>query len=70
VIVHGEGLPPHSPGPIGPGSRRRNRGLVFLILALFNLVAALVSAGGDAGFVVLEIAFIAGAAYLWFRPES
>jgi hypothetical protein len=43
---------------------------VFLFLALCNFVAALVSEGGDAGFVVLGIAFIAGAAYLWFRQES
>jgi hypothetical protein len=41
-----------------------------LFLALSNFVAALVSEGGDAGFVVLGIAFIAGAAFLWFRPES
>jgi hypothetical protein len=44
--------------------------LVFLFLALSNFVAALVSEGGDTGFVVLGSAFVAGAAYLWFRPES
>ena len=39
-----------------------------MFLALSNFVAALISAGGDAGFVVLGIAFLAGAAYLWLRP--
>jgi nitrate reductase NapE component len=69
VILHVEGVAPQSTGPIGPGSRRRNLGLVFLFLVLCNFVVALVSVGGDAGFVVLGIAFIAGAAYFWFRLE-
>jgi hypothetical protein len=55
---------------VGEETTLRTLPLVFLFLALSNFVAALVSESGDAGFVVLGIAFAAGAAYLWFRPGS
>ena len=48
----------------------RTVALVFLFLALSNFVAALVSEGADVAFVVLDIVFAAGAAYLWFLPGS